>query len=130
MRYLSMFVIVGIVFVSTVGAQSVRLRHFQIITTHDEGQCTIQHERMESAGTSLPVWLEWRCANGDHRGYGVVEAEDEAAARSILPFGLSNVELIELGESAFDRINSLDVGMEMIGLRSGIRTALWTRSLR
>lgn len=58
---------------------------FQIVTPHDDAQCVLALDEMLAHDAELQSQLVYGCHFGDHTGYALIEASDEAEARSRLP---------------------------------------------
>jgi hypothetical protein len=58
---------------------------FQIVTPHHEAECIQAIDEMLTHDAELLSHIAYGCHFGDHTGYGVIEAVDEAEARSRLP---------------------------------------------
>ncbi len=58
---------------------------FLIISPHTAEQCLAVLDDMVAKEPQVLAKTEWGCMAGDHTGYTIVSAKDEAAARNMVP---------------------------------------------
>jgi hypothetical protein len=61
---------------------------YQIVTPHDDAQCVQALDEMLAHDPDFQSQVVFGCHFGDHTGYALIEASDEAEARSKLPRSL------------------------------------------
>ncbi|HEX9015100.1 MAG TPA: hypothetical protein VF960_03740 [Chloroflexota bacterium] len=65
------------------------MAQYQTIIPHDESQCVEALDDMLASDPELQSHVVYGCHFGDHTGYAVLEAADEAAVRKRLPQSLN-----------------------------------------
>ncbi len=101
-------IVVALVLAATVCVQSAAAKEqrFLVIISHTPESCLADLDKVSAKGEKLLATFDWGCMYGDHSGYAVIEAKDEAAARAMLPAGLSEVKLIKVGKYTREQIRS------------------------
>ena len=79
---------------------------FQIVSTHTPENCLKVLDEVSAKTPRLLGKFEWGCMAGDHTGYAVVEAKDEAAARAMLPAGMQDAKTVKLNKFTTEQIKS------------------------
>ncbi len=85
---------------------SAKGQRFLVIVNHTPESCLSDLDKVNAKGEKMLAMFDWGCMYGDHAGYAVIEANDEAAARAMLPAGLSQVKLIKVGKFTREQIRS------------------------
>jgi hypothetical protein len=58
---------------------------FLIIDAHTVAECMASMDQLRAKGNDFLGNVYWGCHTGDHTAYMIVEAENEAAAKNMLP---------------------------------------------
>ncbi len=58
---------------------------FMIETPHTKEECVRALDELVDAGPEVLAKYEFGCAKGDHTGYALVQAENAAEARKLVP---------------------------------------------
>jgi hypothetical protein len=66
-------------------ARAIASERFLIEAPHTPADCLAVLDTMAEQDKKLLAKTDWGCMSGDHTGYVVVEAENEQAARALLP---------------------------------------------
>jgi hypothetical protein len=93
--------------VTTAGASSALAgEKFQIISSHTPETCLKTLDEVSAKNPKLLSKFDWGCNAGDHTGYAVVEAKDEAAVRAMLPAGMQDAKIVKLNKFTMAQIKS------------------------
>jgi hypothetical protein len=80
---------------------------FQIVTPHHEAECIEALDEMLAHDAELLSHVAYGCHFGDHTGYAVIEAANEAEVRSRLPKSAGKwVRIVEVEYFAPEDIRS------------------------
>jgi hypothetical protein len=63
--------------------EGVRMDRYLIESPHTKDDCAHVVKQVEALG--YLTHFEWGCASGDHTGFVIIEAENEAQARMVVP---------------------------------------------
>jgi hypothetical protein len=69
---------------------------FLIEAKHTPEDCLKTLDEVNAQGSKTLSKFDWGCMSGDHTGYAIVEAEDEAAVKAMLPASLQNAHIVRL----------------------------------
>jgi hypothetical protein len=58
---------------------------FLIIDSHTVEECMASMDQLKAKGNDFMQNVYWGCHSGDHTAYMIIEAENETAARNMLP---------------------------------------------
>jgi hypothetical protein len=61
------------------------MKEYVIQSPHTKEECLNALDEAAAKGSDLLGKFEWGCLAGDHTSYGIVEAQDETAARNLVP---------------------------------------------
>ena len=59
--------------------------HFLVELKHTPEECLAALDRVSAEDAKLLDDIQWGCMAGDHTGYLIISAENETAARNLLP---------------------------------------------
>lgn len=79
---------------------------FLVVAAHTPEDCLKVLDEVKAKGPSLLGKFDWGCMAGDHSGYCVIEAKDEAAVKGMLPASMQNARVIKLNKFTADQIKS------------------------
>ena len=79
---------------------------FMVIATHTPEECLKTLDEVKSEDTKLLGKFDWGCMAGDHTGYVVLEAKDEAAVKAMLPADMQNARIVKLNKFTAEQIQS------------------------
>lgn len=79
---------------------------FQVVSSHTPENCLKVLDEVSAKNPKLLSKFDWGCMAGDHTGYAVVEAKDEAAARAMLPAGMQDAKIVKLNKFTTAQIKS------------------------
>jgi hypothetical protein len=89
------------------GAAKGGTERFLIISPHTEEQCLAVLDDMAAKEPQILAKTEWGCMAGDHTGYTMVDAKDEAAARNLVPSAVrGQAKVIKLNKFTPEQIKS------------------------
>jgi len=63
---------------------------FMVVVSHTPEQCLEQLDKISAKGADILNQFEWGCKSGHHTGYALIEAETDAAVKSMLPMDIQN----------------------------------------
>ena len=63
---------------------------FQVIVSHTPEQCLSQLDKISAKGSDILNKFEWGCKSGNHTGYALIEADNDAAVKSMLPMEIQS----------------------------------------
>lgn len=90
------------------GATKGGLQKFLIISPHTGEQCLAVLDDMAAREPQILAKTEWGCMAGDHTGYTMVDAKDEAAARNMVPAAVRDqAKVIKVNKFTPEQIKSL-----------------------
>ncbi len=58
---------------------------FLVESPHTKEECLRELDGIAAKGSDVLGKFSWACMSGEHTGYAILEAKDEAAARSVVP---------------------------------------------
>jgi hypothetical protein len=79
---------------------------FLVIAAHTPEDCLKVLDEVKAKGPSTLGKFDWGCMAGDHSGYCVIEAKDEAAVKGMLPASMQNARVIKLNKFTAEQIRS------------------------
>jgi hypothetical protein len=81
---------------------------FLIEMKHTPEQCVAELDRVSAEAPKLLEQVEWGCMAGDHTGYLMVWAENEAAAKNMVPAFLrgDDTSIVALNKFTVEQIKS------------------------
>jgi hypothetical protein len=85
-----------------------RKMQFLIQMKHTPEQCVAGLDKISAEAPKLLDQVEWGCMAGDHTGYLMVRAENEAAAKNMVPVFLRGDEtrIVALNKFTVEQIKS------------------------
>lgn len=84
------------------------MSRYIIESTHTKQECLKALDEMLAKGTDILQKFEWGCFAGDHTGYAIVDAENEAKARGLLPESQrGKARVVQVGRFTPEQIRSL-----------------------
>jgi hypothetical protein len=105
-RKISILVALAVATAVCVSSALAKEQRFLVITNHTPESCLTEIDKVNARGEKMLAMFDWGCMYGDHTGYAIIEAKDEAAARAMLPAGLSQVRLIKVGKFTREQIRA------------------------
>ncbi len=69
------------------GDKSKSKSKYMVVVSHTPEQCLTQLDEISAKGVDLLNKFEWGCKSGDHTGYALIESENEALVKNMLPKG-------------------------------------------
>ena len=89
------------------GATKSGMEKFLIISPHTAEQCLAVLDDMAAKEPQILAKTEWGCMAGDHTGYTMVDAKDEASARKMVPAAVRDqAKVIKLNKFTPEQIKS------------------------
>ncbi len=79
---------------------------FLILASHTPEECVKTLDDVSKLSTKLLAKFDWGCMAGDHTGYAIVEARDEAAVKAMLPMSMQNARIVKLNKFTAAEIKS------------------------
>ncbi|MBI5644222.1 MAG: hypothetical protein HY954_12195 [Deltaproteobacteria bacterium] len=80
---------------------------YLIETPHTKEECLKALDEILAKGQEVLSKFDWGCVAGDHTGYALVEAENEAKARNMIPAFLNKkARIIQVGKFTPEQIRS------------------------
>ena len=80
---------------------------YVVETPHTKDECLKALDEQLSIGPDVLKQTFYGCMKGDHTGYAIVDAKDEADARKIVPtFLLKKARIVEVGQFTPEMIRS------------------------
>jgi hypothetical protein len=77
---------------------------FLVEAKHTPEECLKTLDEVSAKGSKTLARFEWGCMAGDHTGYAIVEAVDEAAVKAMLPAGMQNAHIVRLEKFTAEQI--------------------------
>ncbi|MER3523170.1 MAG: hypothetical protein C4326_03680 [Ignavibacteria bacterium] len=87
-------------------------QRFLVIDTHTPDQCLADLDALDAKGEKPLAQFDWGCMAGNHKGYAILEAKDEAAVRAMLPAGWKDVQILMVGKFTREQIKSFHEKMK------------------
>ena len=78
---------------------------FLIIASHTKESCLKSLDEANAMHGFLSK-VDWGCMSGDHTGYVILEAKDEAAVRKMIPASWSDAKIVKLNKFTAKQIES------------------------
>ena len=83
------------------------MARFLLICPHIPEECTDALDSVLAVSHELLNRFDWGCKAGDHTGWAVVEAQNEATARMLLPTSIrAHAHAIPLNKFSAEEVNS------------------------
>jgi hypothetical protein len=79
---------------------------FMVIASHTPEDCLKTLDEANAKGKKFLGQFEWGCMVGDHTGYAMVEAKDEASVKSMLPASMQSAKIVKINKFTADQIKS------------------------
>ena len=80
---------------------------YLVMTSHTPEKCLADLDAVVASKPEMLDRIEWGCKGGDHTGYVIVEAENEQAARQMLPAPMqATARVIKLNRFSVEDIRS------------------------
>jgi len=79
---------------------------YMVMASHTKEECLNALDEVKEMGGKLLAQTDWGCMAGDHTGYLVMEAHDEAALKKMLPASWSGAKLVKLNKFTSAQIES------------------------
>ena len=99
--------IVGVFLLTAVGFTPAQAgERFQVISRHTPENCLKVLDEVSAKNPKLLSRFDWGCMAGDHTGYAVVEAKDEAGVKAMLPAGMQDAKIVKLNKFTTEQIKS------------------------
>jgi len=112
MKRALLFLPVVFAFVAFTHTAVAKDQRFLVITSHTPETCLATLDAIDAKGEKFLAKFDWGCMTGDHTGYAVLEAKDEAAARAMLPPSLMDVRLVNVTKFTREQIKSFHEKMK------------------
>ena len=77
---------------------------YMVMATHTPEECLKTLDDVSAKGSKMLSKFDWGCMSGDHSGYMVVEARDEAAVKGMLPASMKNAKIVKLNKFTAEQI--------------------------
>jgi hypothetical protein len=61
---------------------------YLVESPHTKEECLKELDGIAAKGSDVLGKFSWACMSGEHTGYAILEAKDEAEARSVVPEGV------------------------------------------
>lgn len=103
MRCVIIILLSTIILPGILSAQQVKNHRFLVITSHTPEECLAELNKISEKGEKILAKFDWGCMHGEHIGYAVIEAKDEAEAKAMLPTW-KNVRLMKVGKFTIQQI--------------------------
>ena len=71
---------------------------FFVMARHTPEECLKTLDDVSAKSSKLLATFDWGCKAGDHTGYAVLEAKDEAAVKAMLPADMKDVKIVKLNK--------------------------------
>ena len=90
------------------GEHKSKKMQYLIEMKHTPEQCVAELDQISAEAPKLLDQVEWGCMAGDHTGYMMVWAENEAAAKNMVPAFLhgDNTRIVALNKFTVEQIKS------------------------
>jgi hypothetical protein len=86
---------------------------FMVVVSHTPEQCLAQLDKINAKGADLLNKFEWGCKAGDHTGYALMESEDEAAVKNMLPMDVqSSSKIVKVNKFSPSELETIHKGMK------------------
>jgi hypothetical protein len=125
MKRALLFLPVVFAFVAFTHTAVAKDQRFLVITSHTPETCLATLDAIDAKSEKFLAKFDWGCMTGDHTGYAVLEAKDEAAARAMLPPSLKDVRLVNVTKFMVMRGGSPGATSQP----RGVARALWYVSM-
>jgi hypothetical protein len=79
---------------------------YLVTAPHTKEECLKALDEVKATSKKLLEKFDWGCMSGDHTGYLMVEARDEAAVRKMLPSSWGNTRIQPLNKFTPAQIES------------------------
>lgn len=79
---------------------------FIVIAPHTKEECLKALDEAKAVGIKFLEKCDWGCMAGDHTGYILTDAKDEASLRKTLPPSWTSVRVISLNKFTAEQIAS------------------------
>jgi len=80
---------------------------FLVVAPHKAEDCLKALDEAKDKGPTFLAKFNWGCMAGDHTGYAVVDAKDEASVRKMLPASMaSTVKITKVTPFTAEQIKS------------------------
>jgi hypothetical protein len=101
---LALVVALMFAWVNSAGAQGAKkeekmeMNRYMVEVKHTPEECLKTLDEINAKSSALLSKFEWGCMSGDHTGYGIVEAESEAAVKAMLPSSMADAHIVKLNK--------------------------------
>ena len=85
---------------------------FLVTAPHTKEECLKALDDVKAVGTKLLSKTDWGCMAGDHTGYVILEAKDEAAVKRMIPASWSDARIVKLNKFTVKEIESFHSSMK------------------
>jgi hypothetical protein len=73
---------------------------------HTKEECVKTLDEAKETGGNFLAKCDWGCMAGDHTGYVILEAKDDAALKKMLPASWKNAKIVKLNKFTAEQIAS------------------------
>ena len=112
--------VLGVAFAATGSSKSASkstskeaMYHYLVIAPHTPEECLKTLDEVSAEGAETLAKFSWGCKAGDHTGYAMVTAKDEAGALAFIPeAGRATAKAIKLNKFTMEEIKAFHSSME------------------
>ena len=109
----AVFVLVWALLLLTSTSSAIAANSRYLVTApHTKEECLRALDEVKATGANLLSKTDWGCMAGDHTGYLILEAKDEAALKKKLPASWSEAKIVKLNKFTAKDIESFHSSMK------------------
>jgi hypothetical protein len=79
---------------------------FFVMARHTPEECLKTLDDVSAKSSKLLATFDWGCMAGDHTGYAILEAKDEAGVKAMLPADMKDVKIVKLNKFTEQQIKA------------------------
>lgn len=93
-----MFTMVNLMIIAGFGGEKSKSKSkYMVVVSHTPEQCLTQLDEISAKGADLLNKFEWGCKSNYHTGYALIESENEATIKNMLPKGIQkNIRIVKV----------------------------------
>jgi len=102
----ALLIVVALVTAVSASPAIAKNSRFFVTASHTPEECLKTLDEVNANRQKLLSTLEWGCMSGDHTFYGFIDAQDEAAAKAMLPPSMKGAKIVKVAKFSADQIKS------------------------
>lgn len=86
---------------------------YMVVVSHTPEQCLVQLDQISTQGADMLNKFEWGCKSGDHTGYALIHADNEASVRKMYALeNQENVKIVKVDQFTQEDLESIHKKMK------------------